>query len=248
MESWIFLAFCFFIYTIIDSNKRGGINWLFVIGNAVPVIGVFVIPFYLAQRPLIDSEVRHGGTGWNVCRYFAIIWTIAMAVGTMAGMANASEHMDRIDSDAGRAGAAIGAGIGMGMMFCVWICGAGGAMLVGLMLKNSAIVEQATPSALSRAGTSPARNSPIARAATTPAQQRQVAAPQPAPVVQPRPIAPPTPTPTDVMISVARAGAVMGTYPIDDFKSRIASGQFIATDHYWKSGMTAWETVANFQD
>lgn len=247
METWLFLAFCFFIFTVIDSKKRGGINWPFVIGNSVPVIGVFVIPFYLAQRKLIDSEVRHGGTGWNVCRYFAIIWTIAMLVATSVGMANAGEHMDRIDSDAGRAGAAIGAGIGMGMMFCVWLCGAGGAMLVGLMLKNNAVVEQAAPSALARAGAGPAGQAPIARPAAAPIQQAQPAAPHPAPVAQPRPAAPPAPASSDIMISVARAGGVMGTYPLDEFKSRLANGQFLATDHYWKSGMAAWDTVANFR-
>lgn len=247
MESWLFLAFCFFVYTILDSKKRGGINWPFTIGNAVPVVGVFVIPFYLAKRPLIDAEVRHGGTGWNVCRYFAIIWTIAMAVGTAVGMAGAGEAMKDINSDAGRAGAAIGAGIGMGMMFCVWLCGAGGAMLVGLMLKNNAVVEQAAPSALTRAGAAPMSQAPIARPAAAQPVARPAAAAPAAPVAPSAPASAPQPAHAEVMISVARAGGVIGTYPKSVFQAKVASGEFIASDHYWISGMAAWETVANFR-
>lgn len=239
MEVWIFLAACFAVYTFFDSKKRGGPNIGFIIGNAIPVVGVFVIPFYLAQRPLIDSEVRHGGTGWNVCRYFALIWTIAMVLATATGMDRAGKSMENIDSDAGLVGATIGTGIGLGLLFCVWISGSGGALLIGLMLKNSAIVEQAKPAAIARAiNTKPITARPVATRVSAP-PTNVPSAPQPAP-------APTPPQPTKIMISVARAGAVIGTFSEGEFKSKLSAGEFQVSDHYWKSGMASWDQIGNY--
>ncbi len=46
----------------------------------VPVSWTFMLPFYLARRPLVVGEVRTGGTWWNLLRAFAATYAVGTAL------------------------------------------------------------------------------------------------------------------------------------------------------------------------
>ena len=106
------------------------------------VLGPIVLPFYFAKRPLKDGEIREGGTGWNVLRNFALAWTLVMAVAAFAGLFNAGEASQGLKSDAEKVGAGLGIVVGMGLLGALWFFPMVGALLLGLFLKKSSIIER----------------------------------------------------------------------------------------------------------
>ncbi len=46
------------------------------------------------------------------------------------------------------------------------------------------------------------------------------------------------------LIHVARAGAEIGSWPLEEVRARLVAGALLPTDHYWKPGMAAWQTLA----
>ena len=103
---------------------------------------IIVIPFYFAKRPLKAGEVREGGTAWNVTKSFAIFWTLFMFIAGVAGMISVSDIVNTASSGAEQAGAAIGTAMGMGMILGLWFIVIVGALVIGLFLKKSSIVEK----------------------------------------------------------------------------------------------------------
>jgi hypothetical protein len=103
---------------------------------------ILAIPFYFAKRPLKEGEVREGGTAWNVIKSFSIFWTLTMFVAGVAGMWSAGEVVNSASSGAEQAGAAIGTAIGISMVLGLWFAVLIGALVVGLFLKKSSIVEK----------------------------------------------------------------------------------------------------------
>jgi hypothetical protein len=130
------------VWVFVDarSRKMGTEALAWSIGTFLLMI--VVIPFYFAKRPLKDGEVREGGTAWNVIKSFAIFWTLLMFVAGVAGMIAATNVTSRAASDAEQAGAAIGTALGLGMMVGLWITVLMGALVIGLFLKKSSIVEK----------------------------------------------------------------------------------------------------------
>jgi hypothetical protein len=114
------------------------------------LIMILVIPFYFAKRPLKEGEVREGGTAWNVIKSFAIFWTLLMFVAGVAGMGAAGKVVNNASSDAEQAGAAIGTAIGMSMILGLWFVVLVGALVIGLFLKKSSVVEKGPTGALSQ--------------------------------------------------------------------------------------------------
>lgn len=106
------------------------------------MFGPIVLPVYFAKRNLQAGEVREGGTGWNVIKNFALFWTLTVAAGAIAGMINAGQVADRATTQAQKAGAALGATLGMGMIFVLWFAVLAAALILGLFLKKSSIVER----------------------------------------------------------------------------------------------------------
>ncbi len=102
---------------------------------------IFVYPFYIAKRRLSPGEIREGGYGWNVVRNFIIIWTIYLGVALFLAMAKISE-MEPAGSNAEEAGRAIGTGLGVGIIGMIWFFPALGALILGLILKKSSIIEK----------------------------------------------------------------------------------------------------------
>jgi hypothetical protein len=60
---------------------------------------------------------------------------------------------------------------------------------------------------------------------------------------------PPAPSSSaqSVQISVARQGNAIGTFDAFTFRRKLASGEILPTDHYWKQGMSGWDVVANYR-
>ncbi|MFZ4791911.1 MAG: hypothetical protein ACOYMW_13645 [Candidatus Competibacteraceae bacterium] len=85
--------------------------------------------------------------------YFALFWTLTMAVGAIAGMVNAGQVADRATTQAQKAGAALGATLGMGVIFVLWLVMLAAALILGLFLKKSSIVEHGPSGPLAQATT-----------------------------------------------------------------------------------------------
>lgn len=144
--SYIILNAIFAVWVYLDANKR--LNHTIGWPMATVIAGPIVLPIYFAKRNLKAGETREGGTGWNVIRSFAFFWTITMTVLGIAGMATVSNIVNNATSQAEQAGAAIGATLGLGMMFITWLIVLISALIVGLFLKKSNIVENGPTGAL----------------------------------------------------------------------------------------------------
>ena len=110
-----------------------------------------MLPVYFAKRNLKVGEVREGGTGWNVIKNFALFWTLTVAVGAIAGMVNAGQVADRATTQAQKAGAALGAILDISMIFVLWFVMLAAALILGLFLKKSSIVEHGPTGPLAQA-------------------------------------------------------------------------------------------------
>jgi hypothetical protein len=65
-----------------------------------------------------------------------------MVVAGIAGMVGVSDVAQKATSEAEQAGMAIGATIGLGMIFILWFIVLVAALVLGLFLKKSSIVEK----------------------------------------------------------------------------------------------------------
>jgi hypothetical protein len=112
------------------------------------LFGPIVLPFYLARRPLKIGETREGGTGWNVLRNFAILWTIVMAIVSISALMSMASVTSGVKSGAEMAGAGIGMVLGVGFMAFAWFVPTFGAALIGFLLKKNSVVERGPTGAL----------------------------------------------------------------------------------------------------
>lgn len=134
------------IWAFVDAKKRKANAILWAVGTLL--LGPIILPFYFAKRPLKAGEVREGGTAWNVLKNFAFLWTILMVVAAIWYMVVVSEHSSTFQSGAERAGAVIGTAIGLGMIAALWFFPFIGAVVLGLILKKSSILEKGPSGAL----------------------------------------------------------------------------------------------------
>jgi len=104
------------------------------------LLGVVVLPIYIAKRPLKANQIREGGFAWNVLKNFALTWTILMVAISISAIGAATGTP--VNSDAEAAGTAIGVGIVIVILAVVWFFPMVGAIVLGFFLKNSAIVER----------------------------------------------------------------------------------------------------------
>jgi hypothetical protein len=129
------------LWVAFDASRRNlgaAKTILWAIGTFL--IGVIVVPIYLAKRPLKPNEVREGGLAWNLLKNFALTWTVLMVAISISAI-NAAAGTDT-SSGAEAAGAAIGIGIVIVILAVVWFVPMVGAIALGFFLKNSAIVER----------------------------------------------------------------------------------------------------------
>jgi len=129
------------LWVAFDASRRklgAAKTILWTIGTFL--LGVIVVPIYLAKRPLKVNEVREGGLVWNLLKNFALTWTILMVAISISAI-SAAAGTDT-SSGAEVAGAAIGIGIVIVILAVVWFVPMVGAIVLGFFLKNSAIVER----------------------------------------------------------------------------------------------------------
>jgi hypothetical protein len=134
----VFLLFSIWAYR--DASLRGNaaLKW----SLATVVVGPLTLPFYLSSRNLRDGEIREGGRAWQVMKHFAVYWTVTMVMATLAGLGSISDTAAQASSDAEKAGVAIGATIGFGLMVVLWFLPFVASVLLGLLLKKSTTVER----------------------------------------------------------------------------------------------------------
>lgn len=140
MWYWV-LNIAIALWVFLDARSRK-MDQALLWGLGTALLMVFVIPFYLAKRSLKEGEVREGGTAWNVIKSFAMFWTLFMLVAGVSGMMAAGKVVNNANSGAEQAGAAIGTAIGMGMIGGLWFVILVAALVLGLFLKKSSIVEK----------------------------------------------------------------------------------------------------------
>jgi hypothetical protein len=100
------------------------------------LLGPIVLPIYIARRPLMVGEVREGGTAWNILKSFALFWTVFMFASLILTIIGVGSQAS---TDAEQAGVAIGAFLSL-ILF--WFFPVTGALILGLFLKKSSIVER----------------------------------------------------------------------------------------------------------
>lgn len=105
-------------YVLYDGYNRE-VSPLWAWGLGTFLVGVIVLPFYFASRPLKDGEVRTGGFGWNVLSNFALVWTffyVAVVFSSCAAAETAS-------------GSILAGGLGLVFFGIVWF----GLLIVALV-------------------------------------------------------------------------------------------------------------------
>ena len=139
--SYFLLYGVFALWVLFDAltRKMGASGFLWALGTAI--VGPIILPVYLAWRPLKQGEVREGGRGWNILKNFAILWTIVMAIASIAALMAMAKSTTGLTSDAARAGAGIGMVLGIGLLGAAWFFPTMGAALLGFLLKKHTIVE-----------------------------------------------------------------------------------------------------------
>jgi hypothetical protein len=139
---WYLIYLLFAAWVLFDSSKRrmgsSRIGW--TIGTAL--LGAIVAPIYFAKRPLKSGETREGGTAWNVLKNFALLWTLAMFFAAIIGMIGIGQVASQATSDAEQVGVGIGAALGLGFIATAWFFPMLGALVLGLFLKKSSIIEK----------------------------------------------------------------------------------------------------------
>jgi len=137
---YIILYTVFAIWVFIDALGRKAKSVPWAIGTFF--LGPVILPIYIAKRPLKSGEIREGGTAWNILKNFAIFWTILMAVAFIWGMVATSVNIPMLQSEAEKAGFAIGTTIGLTMIGALWFFPFTATVVLGLILKKSSIIEK----------------------------------------------------------------------------------------------------------
>ena len=134
---WYFILYALVaIWVYLDAKKRGNNAQLW--GIATVVLGVIIAPYYLAKRYLLAGEVREGGVAWNVLRYFALFWTLTMAIVTIGAMSSGAPVSDNRFA---MMGAAIGTALVVGVLLAIWFMILVGALALGIFFKQSSVIE-----------------------------------------------------------------------------------------------------------
>lgn len=118
------------IWVFIDAKKRKHNAAKWTLGTLF--LSPFVFPNYFAKRNLKKGEVRTDGTNWYRCKYFALYWTLVMLqVAFFTSMSQLS-LTDSIRDDA----------LGLFELTLLWGIPAGGAFILGFLLKRPATIEK----------------------------------------------------------------------------------------------------------
>lgn len=134
------LAVSLGVWVFVDSITRKANFLPWAIGTAI--LPPFVLPFYLAKRPLRAGEVREGGLAYNVLKNFVIVWTILMAAVTLLSAAAITGNTTGLRNEFEAAITAIGATLWLALLAAIWVFPFLGAVGIAFLLKKSSIVEK----------------------------------------------------------------------------------------------------------
>ncbi len=138
---WYLILYAIFaIWVLVDAGKRK--NNRIVWSLATLGLGPLVLPVYFAKRNLKDGETREGGFGWNVLKNFTLLWTLTILIWGIAGMVGVSVIVGETGDGVEQAGAVIGGAIGLGMIALLWFVVVVAALLLGMFLKKTGVVEK----------------------------------------------------------------------------------------------------------
>jgi len=141
LEMWyLILSAVFALWVLVDA--RGRMNNVLGWPIATFLLGPLMLPVYVAKRNLKGGEVREGGTAWNIMKNFALFWTVFMVVVGIQGIIGVSDIAQQSTTSAEQTGVAIGATLGLGMIFFLWLLVIIAALVLGLFLKKSTMVEK----------------------------------------------------------------------------------------------------------
>lgn len=138
---WYFILYAVLaVWVFVDAKKRQNntIGW----SASTVFLGPVILPVYIARRNLVAGEVREGGTGWNVLKNFALFWTITMLIAGIMMLISGGQVVGESTDTATQAGAALGATLGLGFIFMLWITGAVSALVIGAFIKKSSVIEK----------------------------------------------------------------------------------------------------------
>lgn len=144
---WFILSILLGLFAVVDAKKRKNKMLLPILTF---FLGPITFPVYLAKRNLKENEVREGGTGWNILKNFALYWTATCFVWGIYGMFAAASMQTANEYES--AGIAIGAGLGIVMVGFIWFAVTVGALVIGLFMKKSSIVENGPTGELATGG------------------------------------------------------------------------------------------------
>ena len=128
------------VWVFFDATKRKNhiIGWPLV----TVILGPIALPVYLAKRHLKEGEIREGGTAWNVLKNFVLFWTLTLAVFAFADFVSVANFTLQTTNEAAQVGAAIGGVLGLGFIGFIWFIVTIAALVLGLFLKKSSVVEK----------------------------------------------------------------------------------------------------------
>jgi hypothetical protein len=139
------IAIVLAVWTFRDAKRRQTQTAPFLWSLGVLFFSAIFFPLYLAKRPLRDGEVRKGGLGWNFLKNFAIYFTAIMPLATVAV---AFESVAEEATTSEGAVAWVVSTVVMGTI--MWVVVAGIALVLGLILKNDAIIERGPTGSLAQ--------------------------------------------------------------------------------------------------
>ncbi len=91
---WYFILFGLLaLWVGFDASRRNlGIAKVILWAIGTFLLGVIVMPIYIAKRPLKANEVREGGLAWNLLKNFALTWTVLMVAISISALGAAAER------------------------------------------------------------------------------------------------------------------------------------------------------------
>lgn len=128
------------LWVFCDAKKRKMKTTWWAVGTFL--LPIVILPFYFANRSLKKGEIREGGRGWNIIKSFALFWTLFMAIAAFWSLFSIGDYFSALDTGAERAGAAIGTTIGFAFIAAIWFFPVVGALIIGLFLKKSSVIEK----------------------------------------------------------------------------------------------------------
>ena len=134
---WQFAVYaCLAILVFLDARirKNNVIAWPVL----TAVAGLIALPVYLAKRYLTAGETRRGGTGWNITKYFAVFWTVSVAVDLIRAMVFIPGMLEGLEPAAVISGSIIVLLSYAVIWFVIIVC----ALALGLILRKKSVIEE----------------------------------------------------------------------------------------------------------